>query len=257
MSKNRPTTGGDGSTLPLLPPERDPRLWTRLVRVMFFTPGFLALLLIKAGEPAAFGVTIELLMLSSATAVVGGLFIASQSSGAGADTASETSLWSGGLVLEFLSVVPFLCALPALFFQLAHSTLLHAKAPTAVDLSLGPSELIPAMAILPFMLYQLSGFGTMHYLVSRTTNWLLNLLIVATIVAAYVANRTGQFATEEAFTGFLVVLMLATVFYGTLKLKRIQAAYDAVPVPAKAPKEPKEAKDEDAPPPASGSEAKT
>jgi hypothetical protein len=241
MSKTRPTIGDDGHPLPLLPPERDPRLWTRLVRVMFFTPGFLALLLIKAGEPAAFGVTIELLMLSCATAVIAGLFIGSQSSGAGADPASEVSLWSGGLVLEFLSVVPFLCALPPLFHQLANSTLLHPKALGSVDLSLGVSELIPAFAVLPFMLYQLSGFGTLHYIVSKTTNWLLNLVILATIIAAYIANRTGHFSAEEVFTGFLVILMTATVFYGVLKLKSLQEVYEAH-APAKAPKEAKELK---------------
>jgi hypothetical protein len=241
MSKTRPTIGDDGHPLPLLPPERDPRLWTRLVRVMFFTPGFLALLLIKAGEPAAFGVTIELLMLSCATAVIAGLFIGSQSSGAGADPASEVSLWSGGLILEFLSVVPFLCALPPLFHQLANSTLLHTKAPGAVDLSLGVSELIPAFAVLPFMLYQLSGFGTLHYIVSKTTNWLLNIAILATIIAAYIANRTGHFSAEEVFTGFLVTLMTATVFYGVLKLKSLQEVYEAH-APAKAPKEAKESK---------------
>ncbi|MGA8880266.1 MAG: hypothetical protein WB476_05290 [Azonexus sp.] len=241
MSKTRPTIGDDGHPLPLLPPERDPRLWTRLVRVMFFTPGFLALLLIKAGEPAAFGVTIELLMLSCATAVIAGLFIGSQSSGAGADPASEVSLWSGGLILEFLSVVPFLCALPPLFHQLANSTLLHPKALGTVDLSLGVSELIPAFAVLPFMLYQLSGFGTLHYIVSKTTNWLLNIVILATIIAAYIANRTGHFSAEEVFTGFLVVLMTAIVFYGVLKLKSLQEIYEAH-APAKAPKEAKESK---------------
>jgi hypothetical protein len=241
MSKTRPTIGDDGHPLPLLPPERDPRLWTRLVRVMFFTPGFMALLLIKAGEPAAFGVTIELLMLSCATAVIAGLFIGSQSSGAGADPASEVSLWSGGLILEFLSVVPFLCALPPLFHQLANSTLLHTKAPGAVDLSLGVSELIPAFAVLPFMLYQLSGFGTLHYIVSKTTNWLLNIAILATIIAAYIANRTGHFSAEEVFTGFLVTLMTATVFYGVLKLKSLQEVYEAH-APAKAPKDAKESK---------------
>ena len=238
MSKSRPTIGDDGQPLPLLPPERDPRLWTRLVRVMFFTPGFVALLLIKAGEPAAFGVTIELLMLSCATAVVGGLFIASQSSGAGADSASEVSLWSGGLILEFLSVVPFLCALPPLFHQLANSTLLHTKALGAVDLSLGPSELIPAVAILPFMLYQLSGFGTMNYIVSRATNWILNMVIFAAIIAGYIANRTANFAAEKALDGFLVALMTLVVFYGVLKLKRLQAIHEAH-APAKPPKEAK------------------
>ena len=241
MSKARPTIGNNGQALPLLPPERDPRLWTRLVRVMFFTPGFVALLLIKAGEPAAFGVTVELLMLSCATAVVGGLFIASQSSGAGADSASEVSLWSGALIIEFLSVVPFLCALPPLFHQLANSTLLHSKALDAVDLSLGASELIPAAAILPFMLYQLSGFGTLGYIVSSTTNWVLNIVIFATIIVAYIANRTANFSAEKALDGFLVALLTLVVFYGVLKLKRLQAVHDAH-APSKPPKEAKEPK---------------
>jgi hypothetical protein len=73
MAKDRPPTGTDGLALPILPPERDPRVWARLVRVMFYTPGFLARLLLKAGEPAGFGITVELLMLSSAAAIVGGL----------------------------------------------------------------------------------------------------------------------------------------------------------------------------------------
>ena len=169
MSKGeRPTTGSDGRALPVLPPERDARVWARLVRVMFYTPGFLALLLLKAGEPTSFGITVELLMLASAAAVVGGLFIATQSDGGGADTASRIGIWSGALVLELLAVVPFLCAVPALFHELANSTLLHARAPGAVDVTLGASELLPTMAILPFMLYQLAGFGTLHFVVSRS-----------------------------------------------------------------------------------------
>src|SRR5271157_6076089 len=137
MSKVRPTTGTDGLPLPILPPERDARVWARLVRVMFYTPGFLALLLIKTGEPASFGITVELLMLSSAAAIVGGLYIGTQSSGAGANCSSRIGNWVGSLVLELLSVVPFLSAVPALFHELAHSTLLHTKAPGAVDIALG------------------------------------------------------------------------------------------------------------------------
>ena len=68
MSKVRLTTGIDGLALPILPPERDARVWARLVRVMFYLPGFMGLLLIKTGEPASFGITVELLMLSSAAA---------------------------------------------------------------------------------------------------------------------------------------------------------------------------------------------
>src|SRR5258707_5844072 len=98
MSKVRPIIGTDGHPLPILPPERDARVWARLVRVMFYTPGFMGLLLIKTGEPASFGITIELLMLSSAAAIVGGLFIGSESSGAGANAASQVCTWSGALV---------------------------------------------------------------------------------------------------------------------------------------------------------------
>ena len=167
MSKARPTIGTDGHPLPILPPKRDARVWARLVRVMFYTPGFLALLLLKAGEPTSFGITVELLMLASAAAIVGGLYIGTESEGQGADHASRVGTWGGALVLELLAVVPFLCAVPPLFHELANSTLLHARAPGAVDISLGASELLPAMAVLPFMLYQLAGFGTLHFVVSK------------------------------------------------------------------------------------------
>src|SRR5271168_3118540 len=175
MSKPRPTTGINGLPLPILPPERDARVWARLVRVMFYTPGFMGLLLIKTGEPASFGITIELLMLASAAAIVGGVYIGAESAGAGADSASKAGTWSGSLVLELLSVVPFLAAIPALFHELAHSTLLHSHAPGAVDVALGASELLPMVAILPFMLYQLAGFGTLAFVVPKPVNWTINI----------------------------------------------------------------------------------
>src|SRR5271156_2108164 len=111
MSKVRPTIGTNGLALPIMPPKRDERVWSKLVRVMFYTPGFMALLLIKTGEPASFGITIELLMLASAAAIVGGVFIGAQSTGAGADPASQIGTWSGSLVLELLALVPFLSAI--------------------------------------------------------------------------------------------------------------------------------------------------
>jgi hypothetical protein len=235
MSKARPTTGTDGVALPILPPERDARVWARLVRVMFYTPGFLAILLLKTGEPAGFGITVELLMLASAAAVVGGLYIGTQSTEGGADDSSRIGTWSGSLVIELLAVVPFLCAVPPLFHQLATSTLLHAKAASAVDVTLGASELLPAVAILPFMLYQLAGFGTLHYVVPRLVNWVLNIGILCLIVASYVANRQANFDLEKAMAGLLVVGMAATVFYGVLKLRQMQADYDRR-CPAKEPK---------------------
>jgi hypothetical protein len=196
-----------------------------MVRVMFYTPGFLALLLLKAGEPTGFGISVELLMLASAAAVVGGLFIASHSDGGGADQSSRVGVASGALVLELLSAVPFLSAVPALFHELASSTLLHTHAPGAVNVSLGYSELLPAVAILPFMLYQLAGFGTLHIVVSKPVNLIINVFLFVMIVAASTANRQGDYELERRFAGVLVLGMAATVFYGVLKLKRMQADY--------------------------------
>ena len=227
MSKVRPTIGTDGLPLPILPPERDARVWARLVRVMFYIPGFMALLLLKSGEPTSFGITVELLMLSSASAIIGGLYIGAESSGAGADPSSQVGTWSGSLVLELLAVVPFLCAVPTLFHELAHSRLLHDLAPGAVALSLGPSELLPMVAILPFLLYQLAGFGTVHFIVPKAVNWIINLGIFCLITASYIANREGEYVLERRFAGLLVVAMVIVVFYGVLKLRQMQAIYDA------------------------------
>jgi hypothetical protein len=235
MSKVRPATGTDGLALPVLPPERDARVWARLVRVMFYTPGFLALLLIKAGEPTSFGITVELLMLSSAAAIVGGLYVGTQSSAAGADDSSKIGTWSGSLVLELLAVVPFLCAVPALFHELANSALLHERVPGAVDVSLGASELLPMVAILPFMLYQLAGFGTLHFVLSKPVNWAVNIGIFCLIIATYVANREATYDWERRFAGLLVLVMVLMVFYGVLKLRRMQEDY-ARRVPPKEPK---------------------
>ena len=225
MSKIRPTIGIDGQLLPLMPPKRDARVWARLVRVMFYTPGFLALLLIKTGEPTSFGITVELLMLSSAAAIIGGLFVGTESTTAGADDSSKIGTWSGSLVLELLSVVPFLCAVPALFHELANSALLHARVPGAVDVSLGASELLPMVAILPFMLYQLAGFGTLSFVVPKPVNWAINIGVLCLIVAAYVANREAAYSWEKKFAGLLVLAMAVTVFYAVLKLRQMQADF--------------------------------
>ena len=217
MSKDRPTTGTDGLALPVLPPERDARVWARLVRVLFYTPGFLAILLLKTGEPASFGITIELLMLTSAAAIVGGLYIATQSADAGADHSSRIGTWSGSLIIELLAVVPFLCAIPSLFHELAHSTLLHTKAPGAVDVTLGASELLPAVAILPFMLYQLAGFGTLHYVVPKAVNWILNIGIAWPDHRQLCRQPPGRLRFgKDASSGILIVAMALTVFYGVL-----------------------------------------
>jgi hypothetical protein len=97
---------------------------------------------------------------------------------------------------------------------------------------------LPAVAILPFMLYQLAGFGTLHYVVSKAANWIINGGVLALIIASYVANRTGDFVTERMLVGTLVIAMAITVFYGVMKLRSMQADFDAR-APAKEPKEAK------------------
>ncbi len=250
MAKDRPETGSDGLPLPILPPDRDGRVWGRMVRIMIFTPGFLALLLLKTGEPTSFGITVELLMLACAAAAVGGLFIASQAVGEGGDHSSRVGIWSGSLVIELMAVVPFLCAIPALFHELAHSALLHGKAPAAaataataaaaaaIDTSLGASELLPAVALLPFMLYQLAGFGTLTYIVPKAANWVINIVILGLVVAATVTNRQANYDTEKTVVVVLVVVMAITAFYGVLKLRQMQMDFD-LRHPTKEAKEPK------------------
>ena len=108
----------------------------------------------------------------------------------------------------------------------ATSKVLHALISVTPDTNLG-AELLPAVAILPFMLYQLAGFGTLHYVVPKPVNWAINLAILALIVASYMANRDAAFGAERLFVGILVLSMAVTVFYGILRLKRMQATYDA------------------------------
>jgi len=227
MTHEVPKVGTDGLPLPVMPPERDPRLTIRVIRVMFYVPGFTALLLLKTGEPTGFGITIEFLMLASASSVVAGLFVASDSTGATGDNASKVGLWSGALLLELMGVVSFLYALPTLFHQLANSELLHKLVPGAEPVPLGASELIPSLAIIPFMLYQLAGFGTLHFVVSKPVNWAINLAIPLLATGGYVANREASFVVERALGGVLVLTMLGTVIYGVFELKRMQTLFEA------------------------------
>ena len=116
--------------------------------------------------------------------------------------------------------------MPGLFHELANSRLLHSATPGAVAVPLGITELLPAVAILPFMLYQLGGFGTLHYVVPRAVNWVINLGILGLILGSTAANRMGAFAVEKALVATLVISMALVVFYGVMKLRQMQAAYD-------------------------------
>ena len=92
---------------------------------------------------------------------------------------------------------------------------------------LGVTELLPAVAILPFMLYQLAGFGTLHYVVPRIVNWVINLGILGLILGSTAANRMGSFGVEKALVSALVIAMALVVFYGVIKLRQMQIEFDA------------------------------
>mgnify|MGYP006915276973 FL=1 len=115
---------------------------------------------------------------------------------------------------------------------------ISAAAPGAVAVPLGITELLPAVAILPFMLYQLAGFGTLHYVVAKPVNWVLNLGILGLILGSTAANRMGAFAVEKALVATLVIAMALVVFYGVMKLRQMQIEFDAN-APQKPPKEAK------------------
>jgi len=48
------------------------------------------------------------------------------------------------------------------------------------------------VAILPFMLYQLAAFGTLHFVVPKWVNWIINTGILCLILAACVAHSGGR-----------------------------------------------------------------
>jgi len=105
--------------------------------------------------------------------------------------------------------------------------LLHARAPQSVDVALGITELLPAVAIVPFMLYQLARFGTLHFLVPKPVNRVVDVGILVLIVASTIANRQGAYGVGTTCGGLLVAAMAIVVLYGVLTLRQMQSTYDA------------------------------
>jgi uncharacterized membrane protein YfcA len=71
--------------------------------------------------------------------------------------------------------------------------------------------------------------------VSKPVNWIINIVIFCLIVSSYIFYREGDYPMERRLAALLVIAMVIIVFYGVLKLKRMQAIYDAH-CPPKAPK---------------------
>ena len=81
------------------------------------------------------------------------------------------------------------------------------------------------MAIVPFMVYQLAGFGTLHFVVSKLLNWVVNIAILILIVTSYVAYRQGMYFGERILTVLLILAMGVTAVFGIFKLKQMQMDY--------------------------------
>jgi hypothetical protein len=75
------------------------------------------------------------------------------------------------------------------------------------------------------MVYQLAGFGTLHFVVPKPINWAINIGILALIIGGYVANREASYHIERMVNGFLILSMGALVLYGILKLRQMQTDY--------------------------------
>lgn len=173
-------------------------------RITICSPWVLAMLP-ELGEPNGFGISAELLMLASRSAAVAVIAIGSSSDDdVGTDRSSRTGGWSGHVVLVLLSELPLLTAAPSLLRELATSKLLHDPAVSRTELALGFSEQIPAAALLLFMLHRLAGYGTLHLVLPKTRNSVINLGILVLIPGSYIANRLGSFDLGKVLVGILM-----------------------------------------------------
>jgi hypothetical protein len=56
--------------------------------------------------------------------------------------------------------------------------------------------------------HQLAGRSTIHFIVPKLVNWVINIIILTLIMASYAANRMGYHGMERRLAGVLVVLMV-------------------------------------------------
>ncbi len=220
-----------GGGVERMPPQRDARVNARMVRVLFYLPGFLALLLLKgsnsvtsASGSQGFGVTIELLMLSSVAAIVAGMLISAGGVGKrDQDAASRTGVWAGQVVMDVMAFVPLLMAVPPLFHSL---TQIGLSGPPDDQSHYGLSELIPASAIVPWAVFELAGYSTLGYVLKRPIHVLFVVLVAAGTVGGYVSNRNGWYTTELIVDGVIVGVLAVISVVCILALKGRQARLD-------------------------------
>ena len=60
----------------------------------------------------------------------------------------------------------------------------------------------------------------------KPINWIINIGIFCLIVSSYIFYREGDYPMERRLAAVLVIAMVIIVFYGVLKLRRMQANYN-------------------------------
>ena len=73
--------------------------------------------------------------------------------------------------------------------------------------------------------YWMLGFGVFGYFM-KMYGFEVGPIILGLILGSTAANRMGAFAVEKALVATLVISMALVVFYGVMKLRQMQAAYD-------------------------------
>ena len=63
------------------------------------------------------------------------------------------------------------------------------------------------------MLYQLAGFGTLHFMVPKFVNWIINIGVLCLIFAGYLPTAWATIHGKEV-AALLVILMVITVSTG-------------------------------------------
>ena len=142
-------------------------------------------------------------MLSSAAAIVGGLYVGTQSSGAGRRSFVQNRYLEriAGARVARGRALPVCRA--RVVPRTRHIARCCTRGPPALSMSAwAPPNCCPMVAILPFMLYQLAGFGTLHFVVSKPANWAINIGIFCLDRRRLCRQPRRRYGARRALTGF-------------------------------------------------------
>ena len=129
------------------------------------------------------------------------------------DGINSTGVWSSGVVMELLSIVPFLISVPLLF-----SELLQSAEFTSLEL-LG--AFVPALSILPYVVYELAGYSVVSRLVPTSVSLLSVLMILGGSIAITLMNRRGVTEAEFAVGIALALWLVGLAMFCLLRIRQL------------------------------------